>query len=711
MTSNKKRVINNLIRVSFLFICAILIVFFLPQKHTFSFDYTIGKPWKYGEVIAPFDFPIYKSNKTIEQEKDSITKLLRPYFSINTSTKNIHLKQLRKDIVTHNIKIPERQVQLLSKIISNTYDSGIIDSQDLNAILDSGIYYIKIVDGSKASVKSVKQLYTVKSAYKYIQFFSDSIKLDKNILTTLDLSNYLVTNLIYDRDKTNAIKEDMLTSVSYAMGMVQNGQKIIGRGEIVTSRTAAILQSLKTESIKHESQNNKILLILGQFLVVIIILSILTTYLVIFRLSYFVNWRCMALIYTLITLFAIATSLTQQYYPQSVYAIPFAIAAIFIRVFLDSRTAVMVFISTILLSSLNENTTYEFVVTQMLSSMVAIYSIRELTSRSQLLYTTLLVTIVSCLFAFGLQISQGIKFENLDTNWFINIIIAGIFMLFAYPVMVLVEKLFGFTSNVTLVELSNVNNSLIKQMSKIAQGTFNHSMQVANLATEVAQKIGANVQLVRTAALYHDIGKIKNPAFFIENQSGVNPHDKLSEEESAHIIIQHVHDGIEIANKYNLPTIIKEFIATHHGKSRTKYFYISYLNNHPNEPINEELFTYPGPNPQSLEQAIIMMADGVEASSRSLKEFTEETISTLVNDIIDNQIKNGYFTLCPITFRDITVAKEVFINSLKTIYHTRISYPKLNTDNTSQNVPFKVENKYITELGFNTSRWKRDRND
>lgn len=270
-------------------------------------------------------------------------------------------------------------------------------------------------------------------------------------------------------------------------------------------------------------------------------------------------------------------------------------------------------------------------------------------------------------------------FSELDYSMYIHIIINGIFLLFAYPLLFLLEKAFGFTSNVTLVELSNINNEILRKMSEVAPGTFQHSMQVANLAAEVANRIGAKSQLVRTGALYHDIGKTCNPAFFTENQSSINPHEKLSFEDSAKIVINHVKDGIKLADKYNLPPIIKDFIATHHGKGMTKYFFISYKNKYPNETIDESVFTYPGPNPFTLEQAILMMADSVEAASRSLNEYTEESIGNLVEKIIDAQVQEGFFKDCPITFHDITLAKEVFKEKLKTIYHTRISYPELKT--------------------------------
>ena len=351
---------------------------------------------------------------------------------------------------------------------------------------------------------------------------------------------------------------------------------------------------------------------------------------------------------------------------------------IFVRIFMDSRTAFMTMVCSVILSSLALHSNYEFVIVQFMSGMTAIYALRDLTERSQLLRVALAVFVTSSAIMLGYDLSQGIEFSHLDRSMYVYNAVNGVLLLFAYPLLYMIEKLFGFTSSVTLVELSNTNNSVLRRMSKVAQGTFVHSLQVANLAAEVADKIGAKPQLVRTGALYHDIGKMLNPAFFTENQTGVNPHDELTEERSAQIIISHVTEGLKLADKYHLPKVIRDFISTHHGRSQVKYFYIQWKNKHQGEEPDAKLFTYPGPNPFTREQAILMMCDAVEASSRSLKEFTEESIKELVNRIIDSQVQAGYFRECPITFRDIADAKRVLAESLKTIYHTRIAYPELN---------------------------------
>ena len=357
--------------------------------------------------------------------------------------------------------------------------------------------------------------------------------------------------------------------------------------------------------------------------------------------------------------------------------IPFAIAPVMINVFLDSRTAYITHTIIILITSLIVPDPFVFVLLQLVAGIAAIYSLTELTERSQIFRVALVVVLCYSLVYFGYELIAKSSFALLSKRMYIDFLLNAVLLLFAYPLMLLFEKIFRFTSDVTLMELSNFNVKLLRQLSENAPGTFRHSMQVSNLAAAAANKVGASSLLVRTGALYHDIGKLENPVFFTENQGKTNPHACLPYEQSAKIIINHVKDGLRIAEKHNLPQAIKDFIASHHGKSKAKYFYISYKNEHPGEEIDESLFTYPGPAPHTMETAILMMADAVEAASRSLPEYTEESINTLVDRIVDGQVSEGHFKECPITFRDINDIKTVFKEKLRTIYHTRISYPTL----------------------------------
>lgn len=675
---NKSNALHYLFQFVLMIVVAIVIVFFMPREQTFSYNYTVGKPWKYGQIIATYDFPIYKSDNVIRAQRDSVKHLFQPYYNMDTTMYTVQVRNMVNDYKAGKMgKVPPEYITYLARSLKEIYRTGIIDNEEYSVLLDSGVTDIRVVSGTTALVRPVKSLYTTRSAYIHI-FMADTVHFRHELLSQCNINNYLNINMDEDKQKSREIMQDLLASVSPASGLVQSGQKIIDRGDIVTRQTESILESMKKEGVKrHDNADKERMLMIGQFMFVIMLLLVFAYFLKTFRPDYLHSRSCMMLLYFLMAAFPIATSLIESQSGQSAYLIPYAMVPMFVRIFMDTRTAFVTHIITVLMSSMSVNAPFEFVLVQFLSGVVAIFAIKELSSRSQLLRAALLITLSSLVFMLSYDLSEGLTLQTFDPSWYICICINGVLLLFAYPIMYLIEKLFGFTSSVTLIELSNVNTPLLRQMSKVAQGTFNHSMQVANLATEVAAKIGAKVELVRTGAFYHDIGKMKNAAFFTENQSGVNPHDNLSEERSAQIIIQHVPDGIEMAEKHHLPNDIKGFIATHHGRSKTKYFYINYINKHPDEPVNEELFTYPGPNPSTLEQAILMMADSVEAASRSLAVINDDTLRELVNNIVDSQVKEGYLRDCPITFHDIEVAKEQFISSLKTIYHTRISYPEL----------------------------------
>ena len=459
--------------------------------------------------------------------------------------------------------------------------------------------------------------------------------------------------------------------------MVMSGQKVIDRGDIVDEYTYRVLNSFEREMQRRSATQNELTsTLIGQIIFVTLMVVLFTLYLALFRRDYFNKPRSIAMLYSLITLFPVIVSMMMRHNMLSVYILPFAMAPMFVRVFMDSRTAFVSHVTMILICTTAVRYQYEFIIIQIVAGLIAIYSLRELTRRAQVFKTGILVAMGSALVYLALQMIQDNEFTIMDHDMYYHFIVNGVLLLLSYPLMYIIEKTFGFVSSVTLFELSNTNRGVLRHLSEVAPGTFQHSITVGNLAAEIANKIGANALLVRTGALYHDIGKMTDPVFFTENQAGVNPHDHMDYRESARIIIGHVTEGVKIAESENLPTIIRDFIVTHHGTGLTKYFYIKYKNEHPGEDVDPEPFQYPGPNPFTREQAILMIADGVEAASRSLPEYTEESISTLVNRIIDGDVADGYFRECPITFRDIALAKLVLIERLKAIYHTRISYPE-----------------------------------
>lgn len=655
-----------------------IIVWFLPRNEGRMYRYDVGKPWMYGSVIAKFDFPIYKTDEAIKHEQDSLLKHFQPYYSLNPLIEKKQVERFLHDYEQGINGLPKEYVGIVAKQMQEIYQMGIINTNEYNNIFKDSTSMIRFVSGKNAKSLKVSSFYSTIAAYEHI-FANEKLAAQRAILSRCNLNNYIEANIVYDKEKSDAEKNDLLSSIPLASGMVMSGQKIIDRGEIVNDYTCRVLNSFDKEMKRRSSTQDEIMTtFIGQILFVLILVMMFTSYLTLFRKDYFEKPRSITMLYTMITLFPILVSMMMKHNFFSVYIIPFAMAAIFVRVFMDSRTAFITHVTMILICAAAVKYQYEFIIVQLASGLVAIYSLRELSKRSQIFITAILVTISSCIVYLALQLMQDNQVFNIDPSMYTYFIINGIFLLLSYPMMYLIEKMFGFISNVTLFELSNTNKGLLRNLSEIAPGTFQHSITVGNLAAEIANRIHANSLLVRTGALYHDIGKMTNPVFFTENQAGVNPHDQLSDLESAQIIISHVTKGLKLAEKFNLPGIIKDFISTHHGTGLTKYFYINYCNEHPDEQVDKEMFQYPGPNPFTREQAILMMADTVEAASRSLNEYTEESISTLTNKLIDSQVAGGFFRECPITFRDIALAKSVLIERLKSIYHTRISYPHLN---------------------------------
>ena len=677
-TSPENRYWRNLLtRSTLVVVSVVIIVWFLPRNSGPQFRYDVGKPWMYGSLIANFDFPIYKTDESIKAEQDSLLSLFEPYYNYKVE---VEKNQLARFYEKYKEGIPGLSKDYVTTIIDRLhrlYQAGIMNQSDYSTNFKDSTSYVRVVNGKSATSTQINCIYSTMAAYEQL-FQDEKLGAQRQILQKCNLNEYLVPNLVYDKERSETEKADMLSSIALASGMVLTGQKIIDRGEIVDNHTFRVLSSLEREMVRRSASNSEISsTIAGQALFVSILMILFTMYIALFRKDYFDKPRSLMMLYSLITLFPILVSLMMEHNVLSVYVLPFAIAPIFIRVFMDSRTAFISHVVMILICAAAVKYQYEFIIIQLVAGLVAIYSLRELSQRAQLFKTAILVTAGSGAIYFALQLMQDNSILTMDHSMYKHFVANGVMLLFAYPLMLVVEKAFGFISNVTLIELSNTSKDLLRKMSEVAPGTFQHSIMVGNLAAAISDKIGAKTQPVRTGALYHDIGKIQNPAFFTENQAGKNPLNKMDSKSAAQVIINHVTEGLKLADKYNLPAVIKEFINTHHGKGKTKYFYITYKNEHPKEEIDESVFSYSGPNPFTREQAILMMADTVEAASRSLPEYTEESISNLVNKLIDGQVSDGYFTDCPINFHDISVAKQVLIDRLKTIYHTRISYPEL----------------------------------
>lgn len=664
-------------RMALVLISVVIIVLFIPRNSGPQFRYDVGKPWMYGSLIAKFDFPIYKTDEAIKQERDSLLRNFEPYFNFKENMESAQMTRFFEDFTGGLPGMPATYTNIVADKLHQLYKSGIMGATEFSSIAQDTTKMIRVIDGKTAYSVRIYRVLSTMTAYEQI-YLDERLAPYRAQLQRCNLNEYIEPNLIYDKERSEAEKNDLLGQIPLASGMVLAGQKIVDRGEIVDDYTFRVLSSFEKETQRRSASTTAVpSTIAGQVIFVSLFIILFTMYLGMFRRDYFSKPRSIAMLYAMITVFPILVSLMIEHNVFSVYILPFAMAPIFIRVFMDSRTAFLTHIVMVMLCAAAVKYQYEFIIVQLVAGLVAIYSLRELSQRGQLFKTALFVTLASCAIYFALQLMTDNTFTTVDNSMYKYFVINGIMLLFVYPLMLIIEKTFGFISNVTLIELSNTSKDLLRRLSEVAPGTFQHSIMVSNLASAIAEKIGAKAQLVRTGALYHDIGKMQNPAFFTENQNGVNPLDNMSRIDAAHIVINHVTDGLKLAEKHNLPGVIKDFISTHHGAGMTKYFYVSYRNEHPDEPIDDSLFTYPGPNPFTREQAILMMADSVEAAARSLPEYTEFSISNIVNKIVDGQLKEGYFEYCPITFHDIAMAKQVLIERLKSIYHTRVSYPEL----------------------------------
>ncbi|MCI6702873.1 MAG: HDIG domain-containing protein [Prevotella sp.] len=666
------------IRTAIVLVMVAIIVSFLPKHESEHYRYVEGKPWTEGTVIAKFQFPVYKSEEAIDAERDSIVEHFQPYYRLDPNVEKTALDELaarfiNEDISAHADNFKYTTIQELHRI----YQAGVMSQAEYARLMNDTSNVIRLVSGKEAVSLPVKNVYSTKTAYEHL-FENTLLAEQRTLVQQLNLNDFIRPNLVFDRDKNESEREEQLQSIIETDDMVMAGQKIIGEGDIVTPYTARVLASLEKEQMKRNGgEDNVTHRLVGNALLVLILMTLFTVYLSLFRNDYFSRPRTILMLYLLLLIFPIMVSMMSSYAFLSVYILPYAMLPIFIRIFMDSRTASMAHFTMILLCALALKYQYEFIFIQLVAGQTAVFSLRELSKRSQLFKASILVTLSAVISFYGLQVIQDSDFFPLESSIYIHILFSGLILLLAYPLMYVIEKIFGFTSSVTLFELSDTNKDLLRQLSEVAPGTFQHSIMVGNLASAIANQIGAKGLLVRTGALYHDIGKMTDPVYFTENQMGANPHEGLTEKESARIILNHVYEGIKLAEKHDLPRVIKDFILTHHGTGLTKYFYIQYKNKHPEEPIDERDFAYPGPNPFTREQAVLMMADSVEAASRTIGEYTEENISNLVNKIIDGQVADGLFKECPITFRDIAVAKSVLIERLKSIYHTRIRYPEL----------------------------------
>ena len=654
----------------------VVISLFLPRERAISIDFVEGKPWQYEQLTASFDFAVAKSAAELERERAEVQATQRPYFTkeaaIEAAAVDSFVAFYDKEL--HYIVNSRLQQKVVAQLRS-VYGNGIISSSDLARLSADSIHTIMLIEQHRAQPVKVADLYTVQQAYENLKSL-DTTRWGRYALQHSNLNAYIIPNIRYDVAKSEAARAEALNAISPNSGVILKGQKIIGSGEMVDEAHYQALLSYRNELNKRIDEQSMQMTLIGQILLIILFIGAFVVYLFNYRRTYLHERNKLLFLATQLMIFPLVASWIMTS-GGALMIIPFAMAPVMISVFLDARTAFMAHLVIVLTTSLVVPDPFVFVLLQLTAGIAAVYSLNELTERSQIFRVALIAILCYCFVYFGYELITKSALIAFNKGIFAHFLLNGILLLFTYPLMLLYEKLFRFTSDVTLMELSNFNIKLLRQLSEEAPGTFQHSIQVSNLAAAAANRIGASSLLVRTGAMYHDIGKIDNPIFFTENQGITNPHACLPYEKSAQIIISHVTNGLRLAEKHHLPEAIKDFIRTHHGCSKAKYFYISYKNEHPDQEVDEKLFTYPGPAPHSMETAILMMADAVEAASRSLSEYTEEDIANLVDRIVDGQVSEGHFAACPITFKDITNIKNVFKEKLRTIYHARISYPEL----------------------------------
>ena len=667
----------------FLFVVAAgLIVYAFPREGRFRYQFQEGKPWRYGLLTAPYSFSIIKNQDELAAEKDSLLRTHKPYVVMDAAVSEEMTGTFNNNYDLYlRATVPLRYKTYLNDQLALVYGAGIISASIRNEFQKEKLKSLMMVTRRMAETRDLSSVFTVKEAYSAIlSNLPPHIHRD-TLVRICKVEEYLRENLSYDKETSELSKKTLLEELSATSGIVQRGERIIDKGEIVNSATYLKLASLKKAAEERNINSTENWVLTGQIIWVAGLLLMLFLFLKYFTPEIYSKTHNILFLLILVTTLSLLSALLVRNSTLNIYMIPYAILPVMICTFFSARTAYFTHAITVLICSAIAPFPFEFLMLQLTVGMAVVFSLKELTQRSQLILCIVWTFVCYSIFYTGIAFIQEGTPNQLQWQMYVFFAINSVLMFTTYLLIYLFEWMFGYTSNVTLMELSNINSPLLRLFSESSPGTFQHSMQVSNLAAAAAQEINANAQLVRTGALYHDLGKMQNPAYFTENQDGgQNPLNKMETEKAAKIIVDHVNEGLRIANQYHLPKVVKDFITTHHGSGPARYFYTTYKNDHPGQEPPKEAFYYPGPNPFSKETAILMMADTVEAASHSLADYTEDSISELVEKLINTQIQEGAFKSVPITFQELETIKSVFKQKLKSIYHTRIAYPKENKE-------------------------------
>lgn len=675
---------NTIIYKVILFlITAVSIVYFFPKGGQFKYDFNKGKPWQYESLMAPFDFAIQKTDQEIEQDKQSIRDNAKLYFEDDTrvldDVKDRFLTKMSFINVSDSLTTEGIQngTALGTSIIESVYKVGFVDNVSNNVVPNENIIVSLKKDNQVQDILFSRFLTSNKVAQLILDQLGGRPLTYRNTIVFDALSEVIVPNISYDATFTDKMIADAINSLSLTIGKVSKGERIISKGDIVEGKKLAILESLKSESESNVwTESNYTWIVFGYTVLVALALLMLLLFLRKYRVEIFENNNKVTFIFFNVFLMVLIQTLVIKYNVDYLYVVPLSILPIVLKAFFDARLGLFAHVLTILLLGFIVPNSFEFIYLQIIAGIVTILTVSELHKRANLFISIGQITLIYMITYLAFSIIKEGNASQIKWEYLLMFAANGLLSFLSLFFIYIYEKIFGLVSDVTLLELSNTNSKLLRELNEKAPGTFQHSMQVANLAEAAANEIGANSMLVRTGALYHDIGKMLNPMYFIENQStGVNPHNDLSPSDSATIIIDHVIKGIELAKKNNLPDRIIDFIRTHHGTSLVYYFYMKEKEQYPEEEVDMRKFQYRGPIPFSKETAILMMCDAAEAASKSLKTPTAQSIDDLINKIVEKQKADNQFINSNITFREIEKIKKVIKTKLMNIYHLRVEYP------------------------------------
>ena len=673
---------KRLFRISLFLISALLIIYFFPKSGKFKYSFENGRPWQSENLYAPFDFAIKKSDSEINKEIENVKLVSHVFFSQDTS---VFLKSVRSNIyindsflndsilANYSNKLKKRILEQSILVLNDIYSVGFIEenydfkeSQKVSILNDNRL--VKKTSFSSL-IKPENLLFYVNNqiiANNYEKYSSQIISI---------IFEVIKPNLILNERLTNESYEESISNISPNRGFVEKETLIISKGEVIEGEKLVILNSLKQEyEVNDKLFSDYYLILLAYSLLVILSLLMIVLFIRKFERDIYENNNKIAFVYFNITIIILLTNWVVNLNSTYIYIIPLCIIPLLFKAFFDSRIAFFIHSVTIMLLGFIVPNSYEFIFLNIIAGVVTILTSDNIYKRANLFIAVAQITLVYMLAYFSFYVIHEGNIESLEFFNFILFILCGLLTLFIYPLIYIYEKLFSLVSDVSLLELSDTNSNLLKELSNKAPGTFHHSLNVANLAETCASKINANALLARVGALHHDIGKIKNPSYFTENQlSGQNLHDQISSKQSVEVIKSHVINGVKIAKNHGLPDRIIDFIRTHHGTNLISYFYNKEIKN--DSSINIKEFSYPGPKPFSKEMAIVMMCDSVEAATKSLEKPNEEKINSYVEKIIDSQIDGNQFSDCELTFKNISVIKSILKDKLKNIYHVRVEYP------------------------------------